>query len=89
MLVSFGVGAVAAAVVAPLIVAIPFGLVCGAVTFITKPVLDQGGGGYYGSGRGGRRGGPFGMGGSSGGFSGGGFGGGGGGFSGGGASGRW
>jgi uncharacterized protein len=88
-LVSIGVGSVAAAVVAPLIIAIPFGLLCGALVFFTKPAFDQGGDNYYGSGRGRYRGDSLGTGGSGGGFSGGGFSGGGGGFSGGGASGRW
>lgn len=88
-IVSFGFGSVAAAVSAPLLVAIPFGLACGALVFFLRPTFVQGGGSHYGSGRGRTGSDSFGMGGRSGGFSGGGFSGGGGGFGGGGASGRW
>jgi uncharacterized protein len=85
-LVGAGAGTCVAALMAPLLVAIPFGLLCGTLVFFANPSFIQGGSGYYGSGRGRYRGGSWG--GGSGGF-GGGFGGGGGGFSGGGASGRW
>lgn len=93
---SLGIGSLTAALVSPLVVAIPFGVVCGALGFFLRPTFDHGGSGYYGSGRRGHRGDRSGRGGFGGGFSGGGFGGfgggfsgGGGGFGGGGASGRW
>jgi uncharacterized protein len=86
--VGLGVGTVTAAVVAPLAVAIVFGLGCAALIFLVNPAFIQSGGSSYRSGRGGYRSSSHG-GSSGGGFSGGGFGGGGGGFSGGGASGRW
>jgi uncharacterized protein len=94
-LVGVGVGTGIAALMCPLVVAIPFGLLCGTLVFFANPSFMQSGSGYYGSGRGRYRGdywrgGSGGLGGGfGGGFGGGGFGGGGGGFSGGGASGRW
>jgi len=80
-LISLGVGICTALLVAPLLIAVPFGIACGVFVFLVKPTTVHGGrGGYYGSGR---------SGGYGGGSFGGGFSGGGGGFGGGGASGRW
>ena len=79
-LLGLGLGTLGASLMAPIAVALVFGLVCGALVFSLRPEFTQGGGYYQSGGRGRHKGG---------GFSGGGFSGGGGGFSGGGASGRW
>lgn len=86
--IGLGVGTVTAAAVAPLVVAVAFGIGCAALVFLVNPSFVQSQRGSYRSGRRGYRGSSYG-GSSGGGFSGGGFSGGGGGFSGGGASGRW